>query len=133
MVGGTDSTNVFSSIEVFPPSAACSIPPLPQPRGGHSLSPLSEGRLVICGGFNSMTLANHSITQPPLNSCIFWVAGNTNWALLYNMRWLKLKAAELQYTSWWDGSGMKFEMGGMDPTCCHPKLDSKYGNTEIQL
>ena len=24
--------------------------------------------------------------------------------------------AELQYTSWWDGSGMKFEMGGMDPT-----------------
>ena len=26
------------------------------------------------------------------------------------------KAAELQYTSWWDGSGMKFEMGGMDPT-----------------
>ncbi len=29
--------------------------------------------------------------------------------------------AELQYTSWWDGSGMKFEMGGMDPTCCHPK------------
>ena len=30
--------------------------------------------------------------------------------------------AELQYTSWWDGSGMKFEMGGMDPTCHHPKL-----------
>ena len=29
--------------------------------------------------------------------------------------------AELQYTSWWDGSGMKFEMGGMDPTCRHPK------------
>ena len=26
------------------------------------------------------------------------------------------KWAELQYTSWWDGSGMKFEMGGMDPT-----------------
>ena len=45
----------------------------------------------------------------------------------------KTKEAELQYTSWWDGSGMKFEMGGMDPTCCHPKLDSKYGNTEIQL
>ena len=30
-------------------------------------------------------------------------------------------SAELQYTSWWDGSGMKFEMGGMDPTCHHPK------------
>ena len=30
-------------------------------------------------------------------------------------------AAELQYTSWWDGSGMKFEMGGKDPTCRHPK------------
>ena len=29
--------------------------------------------------------------------------------------------AELQYTSWWDGSGMKFKMGGMDPTCRHPK------------
>ena len=24
--------------------------------------------------------------------------------------------AELQYTSWWDGSGMKLETGGMDPT-----------------
>ena len=115
MVGGTDSTNVFSSIEVFPPSAACSIPPLPQPRGGHSLSPLSEGRLVICGGFNSMTLANHIITQTPLNSCIFWVAGNTNWALLYNMRWLKLKNSRItvhllvgwewdEIRNGWDGS-----------------------------
>ena len=28
--------------------------------------------------------------------------------------WLEL-LAELQYTSWWDGSGMKFKMGGMDP------------------
>jgi len=25
-------------------------------------------------------------------------------------------SAVLQYTSWWDGSGMKFKMGGMDPT-----------------
>ena len=31
------------------------------------------------------------------------------------------REAELQYTSWWDGSEMKFEMGGMDPTCRHPK------------
>ena len=31
--------------------------------------------------------------------------------------------AELQYTSWWDGSGMKFEMGGMDPTCRQKNRD----------
>ena len=30
-------------------------------------------------------------------------------------------SAELQYTSWWDGSGMKFRMGWMDPTCHNPK------------
>ena len=29
----------------------------------------------------------------------------------------KKTMSELQYTSWWDGSGMKFKMGGMDPTC----------------
>ena len=34
--------------------------------------------------------------------------------------------AELQYTFWWDGSGMKFEMGGMDPTCHYPKLRPTY-------
>ena len=34
--------------------------------------------------------------------------------------------AELQYTSWWDGSGMKFKMGGMDPTCSHPKPDCDF-------
>ena len=45
----------------------------------------------------------------------------TNSKFFEECRWkcykkLSHNTAELQYTSWWDGSGMKFEMGGMDPT-----------------
>ena len=29
--------------------------------------------------------------------------------------------AVLYYTSWWDFGGIKFEIGGMDPNCRHPK------------
>ena len=84
MVGGYDSSNDLSSVELFPPppSDCCSIPDLPQGRFGHSLSLLSGGRLVVCGGRD----ASGNI----LNSCISWVAGNTSWIPLYTMRWLTI-------------------------------------------
>ena len=69
----------LSSIELFPrpPSDTCSIPDLPQIRISPSLSILSGGRLVVCGGH--------------VDSCISWVAGNTNWTHLYTMRCLPIK------------------------------------------
>ena len=70
----------LSSTELFPSSGACDIPDLPQPRAGHTLSILSEGRLVVCGGKNDTT------NQPTSDECISWVAGNTSWTLLYKMR-----------------------------------------------
>ena len=50
IVGGVD-TAILSGIELFPrpTSDACSIPDLPDPAAGHSLSLLSGGRLVVCG------------------------------------------------------------------------------------
>ena len=82
MLGGRgDPDGVYlSSIELFPrpPSATCSIPDLPQKRNSSSLSILSGGRLVICGGLG-------------FDSCISWVAGNTNWTHLYTMRCLPIK------------------------------------------
>ena len=27
----------------------------------------------------------------------------------------------MYYTSWWDFSGIEFEIGGIDPNCRHPK------------
>ena len=77
VVGGYDG-NYLSSVELFPPSDACSIPDLPQPRSGHSLSLLSGGRLVVCGGYNGRYL----------DSCISWVAGNTSWNHFHTMRCL---------------------------------------------
>jgi len=69
VVGGYDGSNYLSSVELFPPSDSCSIPDLPQAGNGHSLSLLSGGRLVVCGG----------------NSCISWVAGSTSWTHLPTM------------------------------------------------
>merc|ERR1719341_2931036 len=42
----------LSSVDIFPrpPSDTCFVPDLPQARHGHSLSLLSGGRLVVCGG-----------------------------------------------------------------------------------
>ena len=79
MVGG----RFLSSVELFPrpPSDSCSIPPLPQPRASHSLSLLSGGRLVVCGGYDG---------SDELDSCISWVAGNTSWTPLYTMRCLPI-------------------------------------------
>ena len=68
----------ISSAELFPPTEACSIPALPQPREGHSLSLLSGGRLVVCGGFDSGA-------SKILDSCIHWLAGNTGWTPLHRL------------------------------------------------
>ena len=83
VVGGNrGDVERLSSVELFPPSNSCSIPDLPQPRDGHSLSVMSGGRhgaawLVVCGGFSGSSY---------LDSCISWVAGNESWTPLYTMR-----------------------------------------------
>ena len=81
MVGGYADRHYLSSIELFPrpPSDTCSIPG--HRRGYHSLSLLSGGRLVVCGGYGSSTY---------FDDCISWVAGNTSWTPLYNMRCLPM-------------------------------------------
>ena len=79
MVGGNVGISQLSSVELFPPSDTCSIPDLPQPRTLHSLSLLSGGRLVVCGGYDGISV---------LDSCISWVAGNTTWTPFHTMRCL---------------------------------------------
>ena len=81
-MGGYDGNNALSSVEIFPPSNSCTIPDLPQPRYDHSLSLLSGGRLVVCGG--SGKGGNR------FDSCISWVAGNNSWTPLYTMRCLPI-------------------------------------------
>ena len=80
MGGIDDSDNILSSVELFPrpPSSGCSVPDLPRPRSSHSLSLLSGGRLVVCGGYDGSSL----------NSCISWVVDNTTWTPFHNMRCL---------------------------------------------
>ena len=84
VVGGFDGSNHLSSVELFPrpPSDTCSIPDLPQGRNSHSLSLLSGGRLVVCGGlrFNGYGYSTY------FDSCISWVAGNTSWTHFHTMR-----------------------------------------------
>ena len=74
----------------------------------------SMGQTTLCLG-NGEDTCRPASRLPRLPSC---QEHNPDLALISQIRegW-----AELQYTSWWDGSGMKFEMGGMDPTCRHPK------------
>jgi len=89
VVGGDEGggNNFLSSVELFPrpPSDACSIPDLPQPREDHSLSLLSGGRLVVCGGGDGSYL----------DSCIYWVAGNTSWTPFHTM-----SVARIFHTAW---------------------------------
>ena len=83
VVGGYDADSGYlSSVELFPrPSSDnCFIPNLPTPRTLHSLSVLSDGKLVICGGKENI--------YDTLDSCIVWAAGNMSWALLLNMRYM---------------------------------------------
>ena len=79
MVGGWEDFTYLSSVEVFPrpPSDTCFIPDLPQARASSSLSLLPGGLLVVCGGLDG------SYTY---NSCIAWVAGDTDWTHYYTMK-----------------------------------------------
>ena len=90
VVGGTDYVgNLLSSVELFPRPLSdtcsirseCSIPDLPWPRKDHSISLMSEGRLVVCGG-SDQRLEGSSY----LKSCISWAAGATRWTSFYTMR-----------------------------------------------
>merc|ERR550534_3257036 len=75
VVGGV-SPRYLSSVEIFPPpsSDTCSIPDLPGPRAYHSLSLLSGGRIVVCGGLS---------TNGGDKTCIVWTGGNSSWNHLY--------------------------------------------------
>ena len=66
--GKNKNKNYLSSVELITrtPSDNCSIPDLPQPRYDHSLSLLSGGRLLVCGGKDDR--------QNLLDSCLSWVA-----------------------------------------------------------
>ena len=91
-MGGRDGNgNYLYSVEIFPrpPSNSCTIPDLPQPRGYHSLSLLSGGRLVVCGGSGK--------DGNDLDSCISWVAGNDSWTPLYNMRCLPIMTFTINF------------------------------------
>ena len=92
VVGGYyyDSFSLLSNVELFPrpPSDTCFIPELPQPRRRHSLSLLSGGRLVVCGGGDG--------SYNYYDSCISWVAGNTSWTPLYTTRCLPRAVAPNQ-------------------------------------
>jgi len=77
----------LSSVEIFPPpsSDACSIPNLPRPRDSHTISLLSGGRLVLCGG----DLASAE------KSCISWTRGSTSWTHLHTT-----STARLGHVAW---------------------------------
>ena len=70
----------ISSVELFPAPSSndCSIPDLPDRRAYHSLSVVSRGRLVVCGG--ALPVYGYQ------DRCISWVAGDTSWSLLYSLR-----------------------------------------------
>lgn len=78
-VGGYDGV-YLNSVELFPRVDSCSIPDLPEGRGSHTISLLSGGRLVVCGGRNdARTAVGHS--------CISWVEGNITWTNIFTTRW----------------------------------------------
>ena len=79
-MGGYDGSNTLNSVKLFTQSLsdACSIPALPQPRSHHSLSILSGGRLVACGG--------RSDGNNYFDSCLSWVAGNGSWTQVFTIR-----------------------------------------------
>ena len=81
----------MSSAELFPlPQIEnCFIPELPQPRRGFSLSVLSGGRIVVCGGFDSpwQQEEQNLVTQPiTYDTCLVWKTGSTSWNLFRKLR-----------------------------------------------
>ena len=120
IVGGQNDLSL-SSVEIFPPppSNTCSIPDLPEGRIKHSLSLLSGGRLVVCGG--------GSISNTATTSCIVWTAESNRWTDFHSTRschyilhanqtltqqhWETVSCCldtpispRLHHTSWWLGS-----------------------------
>ena len=83
VVGGYDAV-ALSSTETFPPltSATCAVPKLSQTqaRTSPTLSLLSNGRLVVCGGVDR--------DGNRLRSCIYWAAGNNSWTHFFDTRCL---------------------------------------------
>ena len=79
VVGGYTNNGGSSTVEIFPPpsSDTCSIPDLPGPRTGHTVSLLSGGNLVVCGGCCSASNEK---------SCIVWSGGSTSWTHLHTTR-----------------------------------------------
>ena len=95
LVGGLDDEGrPLSNVELFPrpPSDTCFIPDLPSPRAGHTLSLLSGGRLVVCGGRDD--------SNNFFNTCISWAAGNTSWTPLFTMRCLTIMIKRPQRCRW---------------------------------
>ena len=84
VVGGYD-TVALSSTETFPPltSATCAVPKLSQTqaRTSPTLSLLSNGRLVVCGGRKGSLY---------LKSCISWIAPEKSWTHIFTMRFLPI-------------------------------------------
>ena len=96
----------LNSVEIFPspesfPTFNCSIPDLPEPRMKHSISRLSGGRLVVCGGYVTPSTPSTPISTHGSDSCISWAANKlniTSWTNLFKMRLLHHK------TSHWPNS-----------------------------
>ena len=89
LVGGLSEEDKLSSVEIFPSpptSRACSVPDLPRGRQGsgreghrgHSLSHLSGGKQVVCGG--------NKLPSRVAKFCFAWTTSNTSWTHLHTMR-----------------------------------------------
>ena len=88
VVGGLSEEDKLSSVEIFPspPTRTCSVPDLPRGRQGsgreghrgHSLSFLSGGKLVVCGG--------NKLPSRVAKFCFAWTTSNTSWTHLHTMR-----------------------------------------------
>ena len=94
---GGYNEDFFSGVELFPyPSFSCSLSAdLPEDRYDHSLSLLSEGRIVVCGGsdseygYDDKKMVGYDHGDNILDSCISRTA-NTSWTPLYTMRCLPI-------------------------------------------
>ena len=111
----------LSSVELFPrpPSGTCSIPDLPEPRKSHSLSLLSGGRLVVCGG------------HPKDKSCVTWSSGSTSWTHFHTLRssyfiyfqsYKKTHSTAREESTMWPGRRRLF----LTPLCCLVVMAEEY-------